>query len=260
MASLRILVVDDDDLSRDLIVLLLSAEGHRVVKTESGPAALHLLATSDQTSMPQVVLTDMQMPGMTGEELCRNIRKCWDRLRGPLPLLIGMSATEATEEQLQEFDAFVGKPLETQSFQKLLAERFSRPPVLKDEFLPPSADTDALDAGVVDKLRKLMPAAALDELFTTYLNDTRERLKHMEAYAAAGDFAEVRRCAHMMKGSAAMTGASGIRRVAALLETTDIPFEQQRALFHELRCACDAIEGTLARDARNKEAHDHQTT
>jgi HPt (histidine-containing phosphotransfer) domain-containing protein len=63
----------------------------------------------------------------------------------------------------------------------------------------------------------------------------------------------------MIKGSAGMTGATAIAWAAALLETGNLAVDEQRTLFDKLRCACDAIEGTLARDARNKEAHDHQT-
>jgi CheY-like chemotaxis protein len=263
LATFLILLVDDDDLSRDLIALYLYAEGHRVLKSESGRQALELLAavgsSAENSTMPDVVLTDVQMPEMTGEELCRQVREIRSVGNGRRPLLVGMSATQPPEEQLQEFDAFVSKPLDAQAFQKMLLDRLSGVPARKEE--PTQAENAApLDAAVVDKLRKLMPPEALNELFTTYLSDTRSRLSQMEAYAAGGDLEEVRRCAHMMKGSAAMTGAAGIRRVAALLETTTIPAEQQRALFDELRCACDAIEGTLARDARNKEAHDHQTT
>jgi CheY-like chemotaxis protein/HPt (histidine-containing phosphotransfer) domain-containing protein len=273
LASYLILLVDDDDLSREIIGLTLSAEGHRVMPVSSGTAALQLIEgfvsapgrghtkDSQEDRIPQVVLTDMQMPQMTGRELCRGIRERWRSAPEDLsrPLLIGMSATEMPEEQLQEFDAFVTKPLEVPALQTILAERLG-PGRSQAEAADPAGTEAPLDFTVVDKLRKLMPPAALDELFSTYLSDTRNRLKQLEAYAAAGDQAEVRRCAHMMKGSAAMTGASGIRRVAARLETTTIPAEEQRALFEELRCACDAIEGTLARDARTKEAHDHQTT
>ncbi len=273
MASYLILLVDDDDLSREIIGLTLMAEEHRVLPASSGAAALRLidsLLSSPETGLasdgiPQVVLTDMQMPEMTGRELCRRIRERWKSLLSTAgesgyrqPLLIGMSATEMPEEQLQEFDAFVTKPLEAGALQTILAEKLER-----SQGRAGAAESSVdgpLDFAVIDKLRKLMPAAALDELFATYLSDTRNRLTQMEAFAAAGDQAEVRRCAHMMKGSAAMTGATGIRRVAALLETTTLATEEQRVLFAELRCTCDAIEGTLARDARNKEAHDHQTT
>lgn len=263
MASFRILLVDDDDLSRELIALCLYAEGHEVIKASSGQEALHLLETpgssSNERILPQVLLTDMQMPEMSGQELCRRVRNGRDSKHARQLLLVGMSATKPPEEQLQEFDAFVGKPIDPQAIQKLLADRLARPRTVEAESSP-DENTEPLDTVIVNKLRKLMPPAAIDELFSTYLSDTRQRLSRMEEFAASGNQTELRRCAHMMKGSASMTGATGIRRIAALLESTAIPAEQQRALFAELRCACDAIEGTLARDARNKEAHDHQTT
>jgi CheY-like chemotaxis protein/HPt (histidine-containing phosphotransfer) domain-containing protein len=254
--------VDDDDLSLEVNSLVLQAEGHRLLTVSSGHEAIELLDAlapkpGSSSVLPNVVLTDFQMPDMTGQELCRRIRSKFPQGL----LLIGMSATAPPEDQLQDFDAFISKPLHLQTFQEILTKKAAdRAASLKAPVEMPTHGSapGGLDMTVVEKLRKLMPADALQELYSTYLSDTRIRLAQMEQAATAGDEASVRRCAHMMKGSASMTGASGISRIAAILESGGVPFEQQKVLFYELRCTCDAIEGTLARDARIKEAHEHQ--
>ncbi len=263
MSPSLILLVDDDELSLELITLVLSAEGQQVRSVTTGAEALQTLRAGDPDSVPDIILTDLQMPDMNGQELGRRIREHFSSQRIQPPLLIGMSATRPPEEQLQAFDGFVMKPFDPQELQELLAQKAIRaaaPAAIRTANeeagdLPAAA----LDTGILEKLRKLMPAGALDELFTSYLNDTRTRLAEMEQFAIAGDQSAVRRSAHMMKGSAAMTGATGMSRIAAILETGNLPLDQQRVLFRELHCACDAIEGTLARDARRTEAHDHQT-
>jgi CheY-like chemotaxis protein len=252
-----ILLVDDDELSLELMTLV---EGYRVLSAGTGAEALEQLASADAESLPDLVLTDMQMPDMNGQDLCGHIQQHFDTKGGKRPIVIGMSASRPPQQQLQAFDGFVMKPVDPQELQDVLNRGFRRESaVVASNGKAAEVPAEALDTVVLEKLRKLMPAGALDELFSSYLNDTRVRLAEMERFAVAGDEAAVRRSAHMMKGSAAMTGATGMSRIAALLENGNLPLERQRVLFRELHCACDAIEGTLARDARRTEAHDHQT-
>ncbi len=262
LSSSLILLVDDDELSLELITLILSTEGYRVLSMTTGSEALQLLesagSSGNDDQAPEIVLTDMQMPDMNGRQLCQSIRD----LPHPHPLLIGMSATRPQENLLQPFDAFILKPIDPQELQSILSNRRS-PSSTTAQSDPTGIEAGEIPAATLDtvvlaKLRKLMPPGALDELFSSYLSDTRIRLADMERFALAGNQAEVRRSAHMMKGSAAMTGATGMSRLAAQIETGNLPLDRQRVLFRELHCACDAIEGTLARDVRHTGAHDHQ--
>ena len=69
---IQILVVDDDDVSREVLALLLQRMGYAVETAESGDAALLHLQTTNL--LPQLVLTDLQMPGTTGSELALQLR------------------------------------------------------------------------------------------------------------------------------------------------------------------------------------------
>ena len=70
---MRILAVDDDPIFLDLLVLQLHAIGLNQVTLAASPAdALHLLER--ETPPFDCILTDMQMPGMDGADLCRLIR------------------------------------------------------------------------------------------------------------------------------------------------------------------------------------------
>jgi diguanylate cyclase (GGDEF)-like protein len=66
----RVLVVDDDDLIRARLVVLLGTAQYEVDTTESGRDALRVL----REGRCQIVLTDWQMPDMDGLELCRQVR------------------------------------------------------------------------------------------------------------------------------------------------------------------------------------------
>lgn len=68
---MRILLVDDDDLSRGTIHQMLERAGHRVTSTASGSEALALF----RADRPDLVVTDLIMPDTDGLELIQELRK-----------------------------------------------------------------------------------------------------------------------------------------------------------------------------------------
>lgn len=65
----RILVAEDDDDIRDLLVFKLSAAGHELTAVADGPSAL--VVAEDPLDL---VLLDVNMPGMSGYDVCRTLR------------------------------------------------------------------------------------------------------------------------------------------------------------------------------------------
>lgn len=66
----HLLVVDDDESSRELAVAIFESEGWVVDQARSGRQALAWL----HDHRPDCVLLDISMPGMAGDEVCRRIR------------------------------------------------------------------------------------------------------------------------------------------------------------------------------------------
>ncbi|WP_417275691.1 response regulator [Celeribacter halophilus] len=74
---MRILIVDDDPLIRDLVrTVLRQDQTNEVVVAASGPAALDILQHEDE--LFEMLMLDIEMPEMDGIELCRSIRKLPD--------------------------------------------------------------------------------------------------------------------------------------------------------------------------------------
>jgi DNA-binding response OmpR family regulator len=69
-----VLVVEDDARIRVALRLALEEEGHQVEETESGEEALGAF----RRATPDVVLVDIMLPGMSGLDLCRELRKSSD--------------------------------------------------------------------------------------------------------------------------------------------------------------------------------------
>jgi two-component system response regulator VicR len=72
----RILVVDDEPDTVDLVKLVLETEGFEVTTAYSGNECLKQI----ETSMPDAVLLDIMMPEMDGWEVFKNIRERYENL------------------------------------------------------------------------------------------------------------------------------------------------------------------------------------
>lgn len=112
---LRVLVVDDDAMVRELLAVMLEAEGYAVQCAESGDAALAQLRPP--APPPEVVLADIQMPGTTGAQLARKLREAC----GPATLLLAMSGSSPSPKAISLYDGFLLKPFTTAQFAAALA-------------------------------------------------------------------------------------------------------------------------------------------
>jgi two-component system, OmpR family, response regulator RegX3 len=66
----KVLVVEDEKNLREPLVYLLEKEGYQVVAVDSGTAALDVF----RTEAPDLILLDLMLPGINGNEVCRQIR------------------------------------------------------------------------------------------------------------------------------------------------------------------------------------------
>lgn len=113
-----VLVVDDDPRSRELLQLLLGADGYRVAAFADGPAALEALGAGT----PRVVLMDLVMPGMDGIELCRRLRRSAAGGQLGLVVLSGMDDAETRRTALEAgADAVMTKPVDRRELRDCLA-------------------------------------------------------------------------------------------------------------------------------------------
>jgi CheY-like chemotaxis protein len=104
-----VLVVDDDSRSRELMRLVLSHAGYRVLTAPEARSAAAVL----QAERPVLVLADFTMPGMSGLDLCRWIRSQPGLAGLRFVLLTGMDDDETrADAQAAGADAVVTKPFD----------------------------------------------------------------------------------------------------------------------------------------------------
>ena len=108
MTPRRILVVEDNPLNLKLVRVVLQPAGYDVIEALSGEEALHVA----QEDPPDLVLMDLQLPGIDGTETLHRLRQ------GPLardvPVIAVTAFAMAEDRQraaLAGFDGYVEKPI-----------------------------------------------------------------------------------------------------------------------------------------------------
>ena len=129
---LRVLVVDDLQLNRLIATRLLEWQGHCAVEARDGAEAIERTANEPF----DIVLMDIQMPGMTGVEAVRTIRRREQGTGQHLPV-IALTAHALQEERdqilLEGFDGYVAKPMQLET----LVDELKRCAPERPNFAPP---------------------------------------------------------------------------------------------------------------------------
>ena len=207
-----------------MLTLLLEEEGYEVETAASGEAAVSRVAVSSAktTTCPNIILTDIQMPGLAGDALAMALRP----LLPPETLLIAMSGSQPASSALGGFDGFLLKPFTVTELRSMISGKGRRaaqetkthrtdPPGYKPRPSP-------LDGEIYAKMGELMPVAQLGQMYALCLGDARSRIAKMHAFAAAGDDAQYRSEAHAVKGGCGMIGASELYELSAAAEESGL--------------------------------------
>ena len=230
---IQILVIDDDDVSREVLALLLNSTGYAVATADSGDAALLHLQMAGL--LPQVVLTDLQMPGTTGSKLALRLRE----LCGPATVLLAMSATAPDDGCVLDFDGFLLKPFAMEAFTAAITGKTAR--AVKE---PKGAAAAVLDEVVYSKLAGSMRPSQLKQLYTLCLADAEGRLTTMWQAASGNDNAAYKREAHAIKGGCGMVGALELQTLATSMEERGLSDDHVASL-KEFIGACQRLRGML---------------
>jgi two-component system CheB/CheR fusion protein len=118
VVGLKVLVVEDNDDASEMLRYLLEREGHQVWTATNGAAALEAAVTH----RPDVMLSDLGLPGMLGYEVARAFRAD-ERLRGiRLVALTGYGRPEDKQRcQNAGFDVHLTKPVDVDTLHQTLA-------------------------------------------------------------------------------------------------------------------------------------------
>lgn len=223
VAEAQVLIVDDDPVMGELLDALLSVEGYRVTRAQSGEEALQVARKG--TPRPDIILCDIQMPGMRGDELAKTLAA--SRADGTLPassVILAMSGSSPGADELQSFDGLLRKPFSvadfTQAVKRARTQTASRIPAEAEQLLADktSARFPPLDNKIFEQLKSKVGSNLLRQMYEMTLEDVRTRLERIADAAEHGDEPAVRHEAHTIKGSCGMVGALELQALAAATE------------------------------------------
>ena len=134
MSPKRVLVVDDNRDVCESLVVVLELLGHRGLAIDSGARALEVLKESDGTDDAfGLAIVDLTMPGMSGYELVKAMRREPAGASLPIVALSGRASSEDRDRAMEAgFDAHLAKPIELPELQELLL-RVQSAPFVDDE-------------------------------------------------------------------------------------------------------------------------------
>lgn len=241
--ALKILVVEDVALNREVASGLLQRDGHQVWLAEDGETALALC----QQQAFDLLLLDVHLPGISGVELCRDIR----HRPGPNRQVRIFALTASVQPSVVRgylqagMQGILGKPLQLESLRQVLA----------GEAQVPLADTQQglLDQGLLDTHRSLLGEQKLQGLLQVLADALDQQQPLLADALAAEDCTEVLHLAHRLAGSADSLGFCALARelreleeaaqradrpaLAALAASLPWSWQQSRALLQRLLAA-----------------------
>jgi CheY-like chemotaxis protein len=112
-----VLVVDDNADLLEMLGMVITTLGHHVRKASDGPAAIAAAVRYG----PDVVLLDLGLPGMSGLEVAKELRKHPRTARARLVALTGWGQAEHRRQTAEAgFDDQLTKPIDPETLERLL--------------------------------------------------------------------------------------------------------------------------------------------
>jgi two-component system response regulator PilR (NtrC family) len=150
--SERLLVVDDEASMRELLQILLSKEGYEVDLATSGEEAMDLYHKRE----PDVVITDVKMPGMSGLDLIREIRAL-----NPLAAIIAITAYASADDAVRAMREgaydYISKPFQVEDLRSVIRNALGARKLRKETLLTDQQAREQFAFGeIIGRSREMM--------------------------------------------------------------------------------------------------------
>lgn len=233
-SRLSVLAVEDNDVNLKVTTRLLEQLGHEVTVARSGPEALAAVSTRAF----DLVLMDLQMPGMDGFETTQRIRESEKERKSsgpPLPIIAVTASLQSDEEcRRSGMTGVLRKPLDKNELSLVL------------ERVRPDTPGGGLDREVA-LARVGGDEELLREIGQLFLIEYPQLLAQMDQAISTGDAHRLERVAHSLKGSVSNFGAAHATQAALALEKLgrSAQWDQVDAALADLRSRLDSLRSQI---------------
>jgi PAS domain S-box-containing protein len=229
LAGVRILVVDDSDINLEVAQRILEKQGAAVTTCSDGMAALEYVRARHADF--DIVLMDVQMPVLDGNETTRRIRNDLGVTNLPIVALTAGALVIERQRSLEAgMNDFISKPFDPQALirkvRRLVEKARGEPISMVILDTPPEPQSGgrpqlipSIDAGIVQQMFG-EDLALFQSLLGRLLEEYTDLTVPIDVSRADATLrARLKGRAHKLKGSAGMIGATDIVRLAGAAET-----------------------------------------
>ena len=233
--GLAVLLVEDNAVNRRLAEIVLTRRGHSVVAVDNGPEAVQTV----RERCFDLVLMDLQLPGMDGIATTRAIRASETRYGARMPVLaLTAHALPGVREQCLTagMDGFLTKPLRPADLLEAV-ERLG--------LMAPRAEVADVEGSDPDRWTLLEEVGGdeqlLEEICGLFARESAGWMAALRVAIENGDTGGCARAAHTLRGMLRSVRATAAERLAGTLQQLDPRLQREQVL-----AGCERLEGLLA--------------
>ncbi|MEP7263168.1 MAG: ATP-binding protein, partial [Bacteroidota bacterium] len=214
LKGIRILLAEDNEYNQEVAVLSL----HRMVDdlkidiAEDGMQVLELL----KKNIYDVILMDVQMPGMDGYEATKAIRNDFDADKKNIPI-IALTASATREEINAGFDAgmnaYVAKPFKPADLLIKIASQLKKQTSPKNGTgIVRSANGELFDFTLLEEISG-GDKTQMKKLITRFINESQKSFEKIEALMKEENFSEVKKQIHILRPQVETMGIKSLAEI-----------------------------------------------
>ncbi len=222
-ATPKILLVDDNDINRNVASSILSKSGCEVTEASSGHEAIKKLKKVHF----DLVLMDIQMPDMDGVETTREIRK----LNIPdLPPIIAMTAYSMEEDKehfiSEGMDDYISKPIKANALIDKIKTWLDFEPIrVSTDVFSEESEQLVINQNTLHQLHKYGGKELIESVLIDFDKEATQQIKNAKSLFKKKAYEDMRRELHTLKGNA---GTLGIEQVSALAATIEKSLKENK--------------------------------
>lgn len=207
--SPAILLVDDNQINRNVASTILSKSGCEVTEAESGYDAIRLV----QEKTFDLIMMDIQMPDMDGIQATTEIRRLY---LSPMPPIVAMTAYSMEEDRInflkQGFDDYIAKPIKAVTLiEKVKTWVHFEPKLVGSEVFRESTEELIINQNTLNQLYKFGGKELIESVLTDFNEEATEQVFNAVKYFGTHEYEAMRQELHTLKGNA---GTFGVERLA----------------------------------------------
>ncbi len=243
--EMNVLVAEDNEVNRMLMEELLKEQGVQVTFAENGKEAVELVRRGNY----DVIFMDIDMPVMDGFEATREIRKFNPHI--PIIALTAYAISGFRDKIIKAgMNEYITKPVDVKALRSVL-EKFGRPsppdnlkasdPCLnKAVYLPSILKRAEEELG--------LPREVIQRLFDKFMESFKSVVKNMEECLNKGNFDEIRKLGHSLKGSAGSIRLEDISAIGKAIEEASVNGDEEkiRNLLEKLKDKLELLTGATS--------------